>query len=242
MDDYDYFLKYLIIGASCSGKTQIFERYTEGKFDNISHITHPFDFYGKNVIINDKIYRIQIWDTSGREELQSIIKGYYKRSTCILIVYDITQRETFNNLESFIKNCEEYAHKTTYIVLVGNKADLEESREVSFEEGKEFANKYGIEFYETSAKNGQNINEIFLNPAKEIDKRIFQGYYNFDDLECVIRQGLRKRKSGKIDIHQKNKNKNKISLEKKEQSLEKNDKTKLENNLQFNILLKYLNY
>ena len=232
----DYLLKYVITGCY-AGKSAIVRRYTTGIFSNSKIMTIGVEFDSKNVIINDKVYRIQIWDLCGQEQFKSITKSYYKRAACILIVYDITNKETFNNLETLINESKEYSHKTTYIVLVGNMADLEEKRQVSFEEGKKFANKYGIDFYETSAKTGQNINEIFLNPAKEIDKRIFQGYYNFDDEECVIRKGLGKqiKKNHDKKIKQKlileNKNNKKLLLN-----------NNLENSLQLDKLFKFLNY
>ena len=232
----DYILQYVIAGCY-AGKTAIVNRYITGIFKKETFLTIGVEFREKNAIINDKLYRIQIWDLCGQENFKPITRSYYKGATCFLIVYDITNKETFNNLDSLINDIKEYSHKTAYVVLVGNKADLEDKRQVSFEEGKKFANKYGLDFYETSAKTGQNINEIFLNPAIEIDKRIFQGYYNFDDEECVIKKGLGKeiKKNHDKKIKQKlileNNNKKKLSLN-----------NYSENHLQLDKLFKFLNY
>ena len=152
----DYDLKYIITGSN-AGKSSIVNRYITGIFRNQELLTISYDFEAKSVIINDKVYRIQIWDLCGQEQFKSITKIYNKGAACILIAYDITNKETFNNLDSLINDIKEYSHKTAYVVLVGNRADLEDKRQVSFEEGKKFADKYGFDFYETSAKTGQNI-------------------------------------------------------------------------------------
>lgn len=236
LSGFDYLLRYLITG-SYAGKSSIVNRYITGIFRNQKLLTIGVEFEAKNVIINDKVYRIQIWDLCSQGNFKPLVRSYYKGVACYLIVYDITNKETFNNLDSLINDIKKYSHKTAYVVLVGNMADLEDKRQVSFEEGKKFADKYGFDFYETSAKTGQNINEIFLNPAKEIDKRIFQGYYNFDDKECVIKKGLGKeiKKNHDKKIKQKlileNNNKKKLSLN-----------NYLENHLQLDKLFKFLNY
>ena len=119
----DYFLKYFLIGG-ITGKSKIRERYTTGIFSSKHELTIGVEFGLKNVIINDKVYRIQIWDTCGHESFLSIRPPYYKLASCILIVYDITSRESFNNLDSFIEEYKKYSPKKAYTVLVGNKVDL----------------------------------------------------------------------------------------------------------------------
>ena len=176
-----------IIGDSYVGKSNLLIRYAYGEFKEEYQTTIGVEFGVKNERINDKIYRVQIWDTAGQENFKSIIKGYYKNSACAIITYDITNRQSFNNLIDWIDDCRNLSPKTIYIVLVGNKSDLENERKVSTEEGKELAEKYGFIFFETSAKTGENVNEVFLKSVNEITKRINDGLYNLDDENCGIR-------------------------------------------------------
>ena len=100
-------------------------------------MTLSVDFGAKNIKIRNKIYRIQIWDTAGQENLGSIARSYYKNSICAIVVYDITRRETFNNVSNWIKECKNNSPKSIFMVLVGNKLDLAERRQISIEEGRE---------------------------------------------------------------------------------------------------------
>ena len=144
----------------------------------------------KNVEIRNKAYRIQIWDTAGQENFRSITRAYYKNSVCALVVYDISSRDSFNNVSTWIEDCKNQSPKTIFMVLVGNKSDLADRRQVNTEEGQELADKYGMQFYETSAKTGENVDTIFLNSADEIAKKIDQGYYDLENDSCGIKQGI----------------------------------------------------
>ena len=120
----------------------------------------------------------------------SITRAYYKNSVWALIVYDISSRDSFNNISAWIEDCKNYSPKTILIVLVGNKSDLEDRRQVSTEEGQELADKYGILFYETSAKTGINVENIFFNSADEIARKIDQGYYDLENDSSGIKRGI----------------------------------------------------
>ena len=187
---FDYLLKYIIIGDAAVGKSNLLLRYTHGQFNEKYQLTIGVEFGAKNVNIRDKLYRVQIWDTAGQESFRSITRAYYKNSVCALIVYDISKRDTFNNVSIWIEDCKNQSPKTIYMILVGNKSDLEDRREVSIEEGKELAEKYGIDFYETSAKTGDNVEEIFFNSADEIAKKIDIGYYDLENEACGIKVGI----------------------------------------------------
>jgi Ras-related protein Rab-2A len=119
----------------------------------------------KNITIKNCIVRIQIWDTAGQEAFRSITRTYYKSSTCAFIVYDITDKKSFENVLTWLNECRDMCYKDILICLIGNKIDLEEQREVSYEEGKNFAEENNLLFFETSAKDGNNIQEIFLESA-----------------------------------------------------------------------------
>ena len=187
--NFDYLFKYIIIGDAAVGKSNLLLRYTHGQFKPEYQLTIGVEFGAKNVQIRNKIYRIQIWDTAGQENFRSITRAYYKNSACALIVYDITRRASFESISSWIEDCKNSSPKSIMMVLVGNKVDLEEKREITIEEGQELAEKYGLLFFETSAKTGQNVNEVFQKSAEAIAKKIENNYYDLDDDSCGIKKG-----------------------------------------------------
>jgi small GTP-binding protein len=189
-EEFDYLFKYIIIGDAYVGKSNLLLRYAHGEFKPDYQLTIGVQFAAKNVKIRDQTYRIQIWDTAGSENFRSITRNYYKSSVCALVVYDISSRDSFNNVSTWIEDCKNQSPKTIFMVLVGNKSDLNDRRQVNTEEGQELADKFGIQFYETSAKTGDNVNEIFYNSADEIAKKIEQNYYDLENDTCGIKQGI----------------------------------------------------
>jgi len=192
-ENFDYLFKYIIIGDANVGKSNLLLRFAYGEFREEYQVTIGVEFGAKNVKIRDQTYRIQIWDTTGQENYRSITRNYYKNSACALLVYDITKRESFNNISIWIDECKNQTAKTISLVLVGNKSDLEDQRQVNTEEGQELAEKLGIPFFESSAKTGQNVDKIFQNSADEIAKKIDQNYYELDSEDCGIKVGKNKR-------------------------------------------------
>ena len=143
----------------------------------------------KNISVKEKNIRIQIWDTAGQEAFRSITRSYYKNSTCAFIVYDITSRKTFENVILWLKECKEMCYKDILIILIGNKSDLEGRRAVSYEEGEKFANDNQILFFETSAKEGTNIQEIFTESASILVDKIESGQLKLDSPDSGIKIG-----------------------------------------------------
>ena len=186
---FNYLLKYIIIGDSSVGKSNILLRYVHNSFNPEFLTTIGVEFGAKNIEINKKIFRIQIWDTAGQENFRSITRAYYKNSVCALIVYDITNRSSFENIISWIEDCKGQSPKSIFIILVGNKNDLENERQVSYEEGLEFAKNNNIVFFETSAKTGKNISELFQTSAIEINKKIEEDFYDLENESCGIKIG-----------------------------------------------------
>ena len=186
--NYDYLLKYIIIGDSAVGKSNILLRYIHDKFNEEFHSTIGVEFGAKNLDIDGKIFRIQVWDTAGQETFRSITRAYYKNSVCSFVVYDISNRTTFDNIKSWVDDCKKLRPKAVLMILVGNKTDLEDKREVSYEEGSIYAQKNGMLFFECSAKTGQNIDKIFNESTREIDKRIKDGFYDLSNENCIIKQ------------------------------------------------------
>ena len=197
--NFHYMLKYIIIGDSGVGKSNILLKYLHDKFHEDFQTTIGVEFGAKNLNMKDKIYRIQIWDTAGQEMFRSITRAYYKNSVCACVVYDITNRNSFDNIKSWIEDCKKHSPKTVFLVLIGNKNDLEKSRKVSYDEGEDCAKKYGMLFLETSAKTGQNINEVFLNSCKEISKKIESGFYDLNRDTCGIKVGFNNQESIILD-------------------------------------------
>ena len=188
--NYDYLLKYIIIGDAAVGKSNLLLRFAQNDFKSEYQLTIGVEFGAKNIDIDNKKYRLQIWDTAGQENYRSITRAYYKNSVCALLVYDITNRDSFEHISSWIEDCLSQSPKTVFMVLVGNKSDLNEQRKVSTEEGQQMARNNNLIFFETSAKSGENVDKIFEESAKEIDKRINEGYYDLESDICGIKRGL----------------------------------------------------
>ena len=192
-NQFDYLLKYIIIGDEEVGKSNLLSHYIDDRFTSEYQSTIGVEFRAKNVIIRNTTYRIQMWDTSGKENFRSITRAYYKNSVCALVVYDISSRDSFNNVSTWIEDCRNNSSEKIFMVLIGNKSDLADKRQVSTEEGRELAEKYEMKFYETSAKTGENVNDIFYNAVNEIAKKIDQNYYDIENEPCGIRPGNKKR-------------------------------------------------
>jgi small GTP-binding protein len=126
------------------------------------------DFKLKNIEIDSKKIKLQIWDTAGQERFKTITTSYYKGAHAILIVFDITDRESFEHVRNWMADIDKFAKEGVLRILVGNKCDLENSRQVRKEEGNEIANKYGIKYIETSAKETTNIEDLFISTAKNL--------------------------------------------------------------------------
>ena len=188
---FDYLLKFIIIGDEVVGKSNLLSQYMDGQFKPEYKSTIGVEFGAKNVEIRNTTYRIQIWDTSGKENFRGITRVYFKNSTCDIVVYDISNRVSFNNVSTWIEKCTNESSKTIF-VLVGNKSDLADKRQVSTEEGQELAVKYEMKFYETSAKTGENVNDIFYDSMEEIANKLDQNFYDLEDDNCEIKKGNKK--------------------------------------------------
>ena len=186
--NYNYLLKFIIIGDAAVGKSNLLVSYTSGQFKEEYQLTIGVEFGSNNVIIGDNTYRIQIWDTAGQENFRSITRSYYKNTACAIIVYEISNKKSFENISSWIEECKNTAPKSILMVLVGNKCDLD-NREVTEEEGREFAEKNGMLFFETSAKTGKNVEELFKQSVKVIDQKIKENYYDLENDSCGIKKG-----------------------------------------------------
>ena len=187
---FNYLLKYIIIGDEAVGKSNILLRYAQNQFKPEYKVTVGVEFGARNIMINDVVYRAQIWDTAGQERFRSITRAYYRNSVCALIVYDVCNRESFYNVQRWIEDCRAQAFPKIMFVLVGNKCDKENEREVQYNEGESLAKEVGMMFYETSALTGQGIETVFTDTINIIAERICNNEYDLSSESCGIKTGL----------------------------------------------------
>ena len=159
----------MIIGETRTGKTSLISRYCKNEFSGGAYLsTIGIDFQIKNLEMNSKKIRLQIWDTAGQERFRNIAKNYYQSSDGFIVVYDITNNESFQTLDYWVEEIKSNSQELSRMILVGNKCDIEEGRQVKKEEGKEYAKKKELKFYEVSAKDGTNVNKAFDDLIKDI--------------------------------------------------------------------------
>ena len=157
--------KLVFLGDQGTGKTSIITRFMYDSFDRNYQATIGIDFLSKTMYLEDRTVRLQLWDTAGQERFRSLIPSYIRDSSVAVVVYDISNRASFLNTATWIEDVRNERGNDVIIVLVGNKTDLSDRRQVSVEEGEDKANKDGIMFIETSAKAGYNIKALFKKLA-----------------------------------------------------------------------------
>ena len=160
-DNYDLILKIVLIGDSGVGKTNILSRYNNNEFSLATQPTVGVEFGNKIIKKENKSIKLQLWDTAGQERYKAITNAFYKGSKGAFVVYDITRKSTFLNIDKWIGELKTNGSEDILIILVGNKTDLEDKREVSTDDGEKKAKQYGIAFCETSALRGEKIELAF---------------------------------------------------------------------------------
>ena len=170
-NDFECVYKVLLLGDSTVGKTCILLKYTDKVFQDIHMMTIGLDYRLKAMKLkNGKDVKLQIWDTAGQDRFRSITKNFYRGSHGIILIYDVTSLKTFENIKSWVTQIHEEISDKVVIYLVGNKVDKEEERKVSTAEGKKLADELGLPFTETSAKTGDNIENLFSDMIEDLDK------------------------------------------------------------------------
>jgi len=168
-DDYNLY-KILLLGDTSVGKSCLLLRFCDNSFQEAHLTTIGLDFRLKTINLkDDRKVKIQIWDTAGEDRFRSITRNYYKGAKGILLIFDVTNKETFTHVRDWIERIHEESPEGITICLVGNKIDMNESRVISNEEGKKIADEFKIPYFETSAKSNIGVEEVFTYLVKEVD-------------------------------------------------------------------------
>jgi small GTP-binding protein len=162
----DLSFKVIIIGDSNVGKSSLANKAVKNTFDTSYNTTLGFEYFSFFVKIDKKTLKLQIWDTCGQEVYQSLIANFYRNSSLAIMVYGINNRDSFEHIDNWLKEIKRSSNPDAKIILIGNKSDLENERKVTYEEAEKYAEELEFsKFYETSAKNGINTQEVFLEAA-----------------------------------------------------------------------------
>lgn len=188
-ETYDYLFKFLVIGRAGSGKSCLLHQFVENKFKDDSSHTIGVEFGSKIVAVGGKSIKLQIWDTAGQERFRAVTRSYYRGAAGALLVYDVTSRDSFNVLTNWLNDARTLASPNICVLLVGNKRDLDETREVTFLEASRFAQENDMMFLETSAKTGENVEEAFLKCCKTILVKIENGELDPNRIGSGIQHG-----------------------------------------------------
>lgn len=194
---FDFQFRLILIGDSTVGKSSLLRYFTDGKFAELCDPTVGVDFFARLVEVKPGIrVKLQLWDTAGQERFRSITRSYYRHSVGVIVVYDITNRTSFEHAADWLQEARLHIDpfRAVYII-VGHKTDLDAEREISFREGKQLAKSHGLHFLETSAKTGQNVEETFAVVAKEIYDLIEEGELGPEEGWDGIKDGFGKRKT-----------------------------------------------
>ncbi|XP_045165838.1 ras-related protein Rab-43-like [Mercenaria mercenaria] len=168
----DYLFKIVLVGDASVGKTCVFQRFKSGTYVERHGNTIGVDFTIKTLQIGGKLVKLHIWDTGGQEMFRTITRSFYRGANGVIMTYDITNRTSFDSIPRWLDDVNRYAGPSSVQILIGNKRDLENMREVNFSEANSFAQHQNmIAHLETSAKENTNVDETFTKLAKELIRR-----------------------------------------------------------------------
>ncbi|CAA2965088.1 ras-related RABA5b-like [Olea europaea subsp. europaea] len=182
----EYLFKIVVIGDSAVGKSNLLSRFARDEFDHNSKATIGVEFQTQVVEIDGKEVKAQVWDTAGQERFRAVTSAYYRGAVGALIVYDISRKTTFESVKRWLDELNTHCDTTVATMLVGNKCDLENIREVSMEDGKSLAEEEGLFFIETSALDSTNVNKAFEIVIREIYNNISRKILNSDSYKAEL--------------------------------------------------------
>jgi len=181
-ETYDHLFKFIIIGDTNTGKSCLLRWFLEKKFKKSASHTIGVEFGSKVVNASGKDVKLQIWDTAGQERFRSVTRSYYRGAVGCLLVYDITSRDTYNHLVSWLADARTLARPDITVVVVGNKCDKKSGREVTLLEASRFAQENDLLFMETSAQTGECVDEVFIKCTQAILSKIENGLIDPDTM------------------------------------------------------------
>ena len=184
-DNYEMMFKVVLVGDSFVGKTNIMSKYLKDEFHEDSKATVGVEFGSKQFTIEGHSIKAQIWDTAGQERYKAITSAYYKGAKGAFVVYDITRKTSFESIDRWVNDLTAAADKKITIVVIGNKSDLEDQRQITKEQGEEKSAKLEVAFLETSALSGENLDKAFELMMNEIYKKCHEEMLAENDLEII---------------------------------------------------------
>ena len=187
-DSYEIMVKVVLVGDSGVGKTNIMSKYLKNQFREDSKATVGVEFGSKQFTVENHQIKAQIWDTAGQERYKAITSAYYKGAKGAFVVYDITRKNTFETVNKWVSDISAAADKKIILILIGNKNDLEDQRQVTKEMGEEKAKELGLAFMETSACSGENLDKAFQLMINEIYKKSKEDIMGEGE-ENIVQQG-----------------------------------------------------
>jgi small GTP-binding protein len=178
---FDFLFKVVVIGDSGVGKSCLLIRFAEDKFSEEHVSTIGVDFTNRTVDVGGDQVKLQLWDTAGQERFRTVTSTYYRGAQGIVIIFDVTERRSFETIRAWVEDVDKWASQGTVKILVGNKTDLHDRRQVTTEEGEALAQELRMRYYETSARENYNVDEAFLGLAAEVKRRAPQRFPGADD-------------------------------------------------------------
>ena len=184
-DDYHLY-KILLLGDSCVGKSCILLRYCDNSFQEAHLTTIGLDFRIKSLTAEDnRKIKIQIWDTAGQDRFRAITRNYYKGANGILLIFDVTDKRSYEHVREWVERIKEESPPGTIVYLIGNKIDQIDKRVIDYEQGKKLAEEFKVPYYETSAKFGDGINEVFQNLVNVIHANYMDEHKELKETKIV---------------------------------------------------------
>jgi small GTP-binding protein len=174
-DDPELVFKFILVGDSSVGKTCICKKFCDQSFDETERPTVHLEFGSRMVNISGHKIKLNVWDTAGQERFRSMTRAYFRGSQAVFLVFDVTNRNSFNHLDTWADDAHKLSPPNSVKVLVGNKVDLQNTRAVATAEGEAFADRQGLKYFETSALSGHRIDEAFLRTADAVYAKVSAG-------------------------------------------------------------------
>ena len=188
-EDYDYLFKLVLIGDSGVGKSNLLGRFTKNEFSKESKSTIGVEFATRSIRVDDKVVKAQIWDTAGQERYRAITSAYYRGAVGALLVYDVTRQSTYESVRRWLKELRGHTDSNIVIMLVGNKADLRHLLAVPTNEARDFAEKEGLFFMETSALESLNVDQAFSEVLTQIHRVVSRKALDATDDPATLPKG-----------------------------------------------------